>query len=136
MAAVAGLGALVDDVAEFSWLLLIADPPLLVEDADPYHPRLIRHGRHGVIHASTIVPQHVVGSAALDDIADKLGAGEGCRLEVLAVQLNVEISEKSKNNDHYQKQQADQLGAKAVRQPIPLSSSWLNLRHGPTPALH
>src|SRR5579864_7525975 len=55
MAAVASLGAFIDDVAEFRRIGRVADPPFLVEDADPHHSRLIRHRSHGVIHAFAVV---------------------------------------------------------------------------------
>ena len=120
MAAVTRFRTLIDCVPDFRRVRGIADVAFTIEDANPHHSRLIRHGGHGVIQAFPVVAQHVIGGAALDDIADALGAGERGRFEMLPVQTDVQIAEQAKNPQHHQQQQADQLGADAMRQPFPL----------------
>jgi hypothetical protein len=41
---------------------------------------------------------------------------------MLPVKMDVQVTQKRKNSCHYQQQQADQLGAEAVRQPFPAPS--------------
>src|ERR1035438_8748039 len=69
--AVAGLGRLVEDVADLRWIGGVADPPLLVKDADLDHAGLVLHGVNGVVESLAIVAQHVVGGAVLDYVADR-----------------------------------------------------------------
>ena len=134
MAAVAGLGRLVEDVVHFRCIGGVADPALLVKDAHLDHAGLVGHGLNGVVEAFAIVAQHVVGGAALDHIADPLGAGQRGCFQMLAVQSDIQISEQSEDDDHHRQQRPDQFRTDAVRQPLlpqsrgelSQSPAWLN----------
>ncbi len=97
VAAVAGLRRLVENVADFRWIGGVADPPLLVKDAHLDHAGLVRHGLDRVVESLAIVAQHVVGGAALDYIADPLGAGQRGCFQVLAMQSDIQVSEKGED---------------------------------------
>ena len=123
VAAVAGLGRLVENVADFLGIGGVADPPLLVKDAHLDHAGLVGHGLNGVVESLAIVAQHVVGGAALDHVADPLGAGQGGGFQMLAMQSDIQVSEKSEDDDHDRQQRTDQLRTDAVSQPLPSQQS-------------
>ena len=85
MAAIAGLGILVDDVIQFLAVSGVADASFPVKHPHSHHTRLIGYGAHHVVEAVAIVAQHVVRRAAFDQIADSLCAGKGGCLQVLPV---------------------------------------------------
>ena len=135
MTAVAGFPRLVEDVADFGWISGVADPPLLVKDAHLDHAGLVLHGVNRVVESLAIVAQHVVGGAVLDYVADPLRADQGGGLQVLAMQSDIQVSEKGEDDDHHRQERPDQLCTDAVSQPLPShnDANWLSLRHGPTP---
>jgi len=141
---VAGLALLVDDVADFARIGRVADTSLLVKHAYPHHAGLVADRFHDLVQAFAIVVHHVVAGAALDHVADPLGAAQNGGFQMLAMQPDVEITQQAKNRHQCQQQQRDELGAQAVAQagPAPqVLASWLNLRHDskqdwlPSPAL-
>ena len=66
MAAIAGLGILVDDVIQFLAVSGVADASFPVKHPHSHHTRLIGYGAHHVVEAVAIVAQHVVRRAAFD----------------------------------------------------------------------
>ena len=123
VAAVAGLGRLVENVADFGWIGGVADPPLLVKDAHLDHAGLVRHGLNRVVEPFAIVAQHVVRGAALDYIADPLGAGQRGRFQMLAVQSDIQISEQREDDDHHRQQRTNQLRTDAVTSAASIAES-------------
>src|SRR5271157_5310624 len=100
VAAITGFSLLVDDVADFREIGGVADPALLVEDAYLDHAGFIGHGLYRVVESLAIVAQHVIRGAVIDDIADPLGAGQSGRFKVLAMQLDIQISQQAEDGDH------------------------------------
>ena len=113
--AVAGLRFLIEDVADFRGIGRVADPPLLVEDADFYHAGLVGDGLDGVVESLAIVAQHVVRGAAIDHIAHPLGAGQRALLQVLPMQPDNEKTQQTEHQRHRDRQQENKFHADAVR---------------------
>src|SRR5208282_470844 len=136
VAAITGLPLLVEDVADFRRIGGVADPSLLVKDADLDHAGLIRDGFDGVVETFSIVSQHVISCAAADDIADPLGACQGGGFQILAMQSDIQVSEESEDDEHDRKQRPDQFCANALSQALRsrIAANWISLRHGLTPA--
>src|ERR1700685_2452963 len=79
MAAVAGLGGFVEDMADFRPVSRVADRPLSIKNAELDHARFVGDGLNRVVESLAIVAQHVVSRAAFDYVADALGTGQrGC----------------------------------------------------------
>ena len=135
MAAVAGLGGLVEDVADFGGVGGVADSALAIEDAHLGDAGLFGDGLNGVVKSLAIVVQHVVRGAASDHVADPFGAGQGGGFEVLAMQSDIEVSENCEDDEHDGEQGTDQLRADAVSQALGSASAanWVSLRHCVTP---
>src|ERR1035438_7285516 len=107
--AVAGLGRLVEDVADLGWIGGVADTPMLVKNAHLGHTGLGGNGLNRVVEPLAIVAQHVVGGAAPDYVATPLGAGQRGCFQMLAMQSDIQVSEKSEDDDHDCQQRSDQL---------------------------
>src|ERR1700678_2189360 len=101
MAAVAGLGGFVEDMADFRRISRVAYRPLSIKNADLDHARFVGDGLNRVVESLAIVAQHVIRGAALDYIADSLGAGQRGCFQMLAMQSDIQISEQRENHDHH-----------------------------------
>src|SRR5690348_6508914 len=119
MAAVTSLGILVDDVADFAGFRGVADPALLVKDADTNDAGLIADSAHDLVQAVAVVAHHVVGRTALDDVADALCGSQRRCLEMPAVQADVEIPEQSEDDHQGEGQKRNKFGAQAVAYAAP-----------------
>src|SRR5690348_10413680 len=79
---VACFTALIDNFALLPGKGRISDPPLLVEDADPFNSRLGGHGIDRAVKPLPIVPQHVFCGSLLDYVADAFGRGQRVLLQM------------------------------------------------------
>src|SRR3984885_9323723 len=93
MAAEAGLGGFVEDMADFRRISRVADRPLSIKNADLDHARFGGGGLNRGGESLAIVAQHVVSRAAFDYVADALGTGQRGCFQVLAMQSDIQISE-------------------------------------------
>src|SRR5271169_6154630 len=57
---IAGLGCLIENMADFFRIGGVTDSPLLVKDGELDHARLVRHGLDRVVESLAVVAQHVV----------------------------------------------------------------------------
>ena len=134
VAAVTGLAFFVEHVADFRCIGGVADPALLVKDPYFDHARLVRHGLNRVVQSLAIVTQHVVGCAAVDDIAKAFGASQRGGFQILAMQPDIQISEQAENHKHDHKQRPDQFCADTIepdalipgRCELVQSPAWVN----------
>ena len=74
----------------------VADDALRIHDADPHHARLVGHVDHHFVQAGAVVLQHVMRGAATQHLALLLGADQGSRFQVLAVQPDAEIIQEAR----------------------------------------
>src|SRR5580704_2216949 len=100
VAAIAGLGRLVENVANFGRVGRVADPPLLIKDSYLDHAGLVRHGLDRVVESLAIVAQHVVRRAAPDYIADSFRAGQRGGFQMLAMKADDEKTQQTENQRH------------------------------------
>src|SRR5579864_858204 len=112
----------------------VRDPSFLIEDADLLNAGFGCHRLNRPIKAFAVVPQHVIGGALLDDVADTLGREQRVLLKVLAMQSNIEVSQQGEDQNHRTEQEYVELGAQGLRYPQQSSPGWFSLRHAPAPA--
>src|SRR5437660_1304019 len=112
----------------------VRDPSFLIEDADLLNPWFGCHRLNRAIQALAVVPQHVIGCALFDDVADTLGREQRVLLKVLAVQSNVEVSQQGEDQNHRAEQKYVELGAQGLRCPQEAGPGWFSLLHAPAPA--
>jgi hypothetical protein len=109
--AIASLGSLIDYVVVFRAVGRVRDPSLLIEDANFFHARLAGHRLHRAVQPFTIVSEHVIRCAVLDDIAHALRAEKRVLFEMLSMQPNVEVAKQRKYGRHRRQKQQDELRA-------------------------
>jgi hypothetical protein len=64
----------VDNAADFRLFTREPDLSLLIEDADPLDTAFLSHVANGLVQSLSVVAQHLIASAAHDQIADPLRA--------------------------------------------------------------
>src|SRR5215469_164267 len=134
MARVTRLSSLIHNVVLLRRVSRIRNPSVPVENADLLNSRFGRHRLNRAVQSFSIIAEHVVGSTLLDDVADPLGREQRVLLQMLPMQLDVEISQESENQNHGPEQEYVQLRAQGLRRPQQAGSSWFSLRHAPRPA--
>ena len=100
MAAVACLRFLIDLRCGFVFVGREADLSLFVIDSDLVHAGLRRNRADSLVHLLAMIVEHAEASAAFDGVTDAVARGECHVFEVLAVDANVLVAKRRKNNGH------------------------------------
>ena len=134
MTRITSLGSLIHHMVLFCRVCRVRDPSFLIEDADLLNAGFGCHRLNRAIQSFPIIPQHVIGGALLDDVADTLGLEQRVPLKVLAVKSNVQVPQQGEDQNHCAEQKYVELGAQCLRCPQKAGPGWFSSRHAPAPA--
>src|SRR4051794_29514696 len=111
MATVAKLCALVDRASNLFRIGRETDLACCIDDAEPYHSRLVGNGGHHLVKRETVIAHHVVRGTAYYDVADASSVAKRRFFDGLARLIHVHPAKSAEGDRHGDSENEDQLGA-------------------------